>query len=764
MHSLVNVVGLSAGVAFCLLAWRFIACELSFDSSHSEADRIFRVTRTIIYPDREWKLGTTQDFVAGAMADDFPQVVRTARLICNVEMDTRLFRTGQDAHRLLLAWADPAILEVFAYPVVEGDPQAALERPDQAVISHRAARLLFDGPAAGRTLSLRKGEGWLDWEVGAVVAVPRNSTFRFDVLDRFADGPQRGGSYVHTFVELADPGDGSVVQAAMSAFTEHHSRAKNKKDRYGLQPLPAIHLDPSWDYTPNTTSATYCWILAAIAAAVLLVACANFVNLSIAMAADRFREVGLRRTLGAHRSQVARQFLVEGLLHTAVSLAAGTALAELAAPGFGAMVGRVLSSNYGVTATALALLGVVTALVIGGCPALILSRPRPATLFREEQLLRGSSPLARMLVFVQLGASVVLVTGAAIVSQQMDFLLTMDMGFEREQVVVLNGRNGSLSKGQNRALRSRLHDLAVTHPEIVSSSGSWYTMGQDFWRGVEIRYQPEIRGEEAPVDYDFVETLGLRLRVGRGFSRDFPGDVDGSVVVNESLVRAFGWDSALGRTFEYRRTPVTVIGVVEDFHLNNLYREISPLLLQLAPDGHLRNVYVRIASGNIRGALGRLERAWDDVAPDVPFDYTFLDDDVARQYRDEQRWGHTVRGGAGLAIGIAALGALALASLAATRRTREIGIRKVLGATAADVVALLSREFVWLGLVASAAGCPAAYVACGRWLESFAYRIPLNPLPFAVGCALVVGGTLAVVAGQALRASRLNPVEAMRYE
>ena len=778
-YSAINLAGLSVGVSFCLLAWQFVAFERSFDRFHEKADRVFRVTRTIVYPDREWVLGTTQKLVGEYIEADLPQVVETARLLCSRDMDDdRVIRWDDETTSgILIAWADPELFEILSFAAVEGDPAAALTRPDHIVLGGRAARLLYsEDEAVGREISLRDGSEWRDFTIGAVVEIPSNSTYDFDLLLPFELGPNRGGSYVHTLVEVGRPEDGEVLQRAMPAFGDRHfgdrirrtreSRGAEYDERYALQPLTAMHLDPSVDNTAGSVSPTQCWVLMGIAAALLLIACANFVNLSMAMAGDRFREVGLRKTLGAYRGQVARQFLVESLLFVGAALALGIALAEAALPTFSALVDRSLTIEYATLWQPLLATAALLAVLTGAYPALALSRPHPAGVLRGQLQITGNSRLGRALVAAQLGLSVLLVVVAVTMARQMEHVLTRDLGYDREQVVVIN--SGSIWD-RDRALgvriRNRYHDLAASHADVVSASASWLAMTQSWHRGMGLNHEGmQTEVELFPVDYDFAATLGLNMLEGRDFSREFPGDQEGSIIVNETLLRRLGWESGVDESLAYRRGERTVVGVFGDFHFQSLHHEVEPLVLELEPEASMQHLYVRIDPDHIGETLALLKGTWEEVAPELPFRFSFLDEEVDRQYRQEQRLGRIVNWGSGLAVVIASLGALALASLAALRRTKEIGIRKALGATSANVMDLLSREFAWLGVIAIAIAWPIAYLACDRWLGNFAWRIELGVEPFVAGAALVVGTTLLVVISQALRASLMDPVEALRYE
>jgi putative ABC transport system permease protein len=409
--------------------------------------------------------------------------------------------------------------------------------------------------------------------------------------------------------------------------------------------------------------------------------------------------------------------------------------------------------------------GLAVALVTGAYPAWVLARPQPVEVLRGSLRWGRVGARSRILIGLQLGLSVMLVVAALVVGRQLDFLRHRDLGFNRAHVVVLNtGFVFDRTREQGAAIRQRFRALAEERPEILGVTASWMTLGQGYFRGTyAIDAGRKVPVEFDRVDYDFVETMGIRLIEGRTFSPAFPGDQKGGVVVTRSLLRAFGWASGVGRSLELHGQR-TVVGVVEDFHVNDLHQALRPVCLYPDPEEHHQYLYVRIAPGDPAATLALLRRTWEEVAPDLPFRYSFLDQDVARRYDQEQRWGRLIRWGAALAIGLACLGALGLVSLAAARRTREIGIRKALGASAPTVVALLSREYLWLGLAASVVAWPLAWLAGQRWLQTFAYRTEPSVYPYVLASGLVLAAVLVVAILQAWHASRLNPVDALRQE
>jgi len=769
-YTAVNVAGLSVGVAFCLLAWRFVAFELSYDTFHEKADRVFRVTSTFhSRGDGDvLQTGLSHDKVGPALVTEIPQVVRTARFDLAPEL---LVQTLDGSFEVTVAWAEPQLFEILSFPAVAGDPVRAAAGPGQTVISESLARRMFGrSNAVSETVTLRDRENVVEMQVGAVIAIPANSTFHFDVLRPFELAPERGGACRHTFVELVVPMAALQVQALLPTFTRAHFGDYDIV--HHLQPLTAMHLTDRMRSTPKATSPVYCWVLAGVAGVVLSIACVNFINLSTALAAGRFQEVGLRKTLGAARAQVLRQFLTEAAVLTAIAMGLGAVLAEILLPSLSTLMDRQLEMGVASLWPPAIGLAILLASATGAYPAWVLSRPQPVELFRGAVRLAGSIALRRVLVGVQLGLSVLLAVAALIASAQVDYLLTKDLGYDREQVVVLDsGSSWHRSYEQAVEFRQRYREVLAGYPDAIAVAGFGRPLAANYTGGSGhfITQGDTVRTVFAEVDYDIVSALGLRLVEGRDFTvaldgaREWP---ELAVIVNQSLVRALGWESAVGKVLpeSNRKGVKTVVGVVEDFHVRSLHQEIHPLVMPLQTWGHFQHYYVRIAPHDIPRTLARLEEAWQQVSPDLPFRYTFLDEMVERAYRQEQRWDRIVRWGAGLAVAIAAIGAMALASLTAARRTKEIGVRKVLGATAVDVVTLLTREFAWLGGTASVLAWVGVYAASQRWLEGFAYRVELGAGPFTLGSIAVVGAVLLVVGSRAAWAAAANPVDALRYE
>ena len=791
LYSTINVVGLALGLACCLLLGLFIVDEVTFDRMHTEGDRIFRLARVSYEPDGSVAEGKKTPYLpmpAGpALVADMPEVERFVRF----HRSDLLVRRDEATVEERVIFADPAVLDVFDFPLVAGTP-AALARRDAIVLSTATAEKYFgDENPIGQPIEIRFQGTFEPFVVTAVAEVPANSTVRFDLLlsyERYYDAfpGTRGGSdrfnmsSALTYVQLREGASIAAVEAKMPAFIERHygEHIAAMRERgswtgdgppltYYFQPLPAIHLDP--EVHPGLTPPSnplYSRILGGIALAILLIACINFMTLALGRSARRAREVGVRKAVGAYRGQLVGQFLGEALLMSALGLGLGLALAGLFLPTFNALTGKALSFGLFNGPTAIAVLVVlvlVTGLAAGSYPALLLARLRPVESLRSRVRVGGSQTFARGLVVMQFALSVFLLTGTLVLRAQMDFLQTHDVGFEREAIVVPVDEVGN---GDGLA---RLRTALGGNTAVTDMTGASIAFG----RGTS-SYGFTHEGEEVNivvygVESDFVETMQMDLVAGRDFDPNLASDSTDAVIINEALARSFGWAEPVGQRlpdgFAWGdvKAPL-VVGVVRDFNFRSLHDAVDPALLMLYEPADIEVGIARLAPGQTRAGLDALEAAWGEVAPGLPFDYGWLDDDLAAFYEKEAQWAQIVRWATLFALLVACLGLFGLASLAVTQRTKEIGIRKVLGATVPDIAVLVSKGFAALVGLSIVIAAPLAWLAAERWLGGFAYRIDLGPGLFLLSGALALAVALLTVGVQAFRAATADPVHSLRTE
>ncbi|MCH8959771.1 MAG: ABC transporter permease, partial [Bacteroidetes bacterium] len=718
-YTFINVTGLAVGVACCLLILLFVRQEQSYDRFHENADHIYRVYQEGNYGGQHRPFAATSLRMAPALKASFPEIEHAVRLYPEtgvVKVDAQRFEED-----LLLV--DASFFEVFTFPLERGDPARALAHPNGIVLSHEAARKFFgEADPMGRTLSIRLSGTFFDFTVQGVAApIPTASSIRFTMLlpiEKLADvdhprfqNPSWRSLRPVTYVQLAASTRGADLEAKLPAFVEDHLPEQRT---YRLQPLTEIHLGPRvLSSLAATSNPAYSYILSLIAFFILLIACINFTTLTLGRSASRVREVGVRKVVGAFRSQLVKQFWGEALVISTCSLVLGLVLVDVFLPAFNGLVDKKLSLNVDL-ALVLSLGGLVLliSLLAGGYPAIYLSRFNPVEVLKGRIVGRGKHRFTQGLVVVQFALSIFLVTCMLLMSNQLDLFQEQELGYEQEQVIRIRTEYGNSLEG--RPLLERYRAVLADDSAILGLTGSMYELGRldeaknrfPIFAGAD-----SVPGYAINVTPEFVETLGLDLVQGRNFSEDRTTDITSAVLVNETLVEAFGWDEPLGQTVSksISFTDATVIGVVKDFHYESLHQPIEPLALYVGSP--IWTVYARIAPTEIGASLASLERAWRQVAPDLPFEYVFLDQEIERQYEAEQRWALLIRLASALAIFIACLGLLGLANLASTRRRKEIGVRKVLGASVEQIVLLLTKHVALLAVLALGLAAPVAYFA-----------------------------------------------------
>ncbi len=785
LYAFINVFGLAVGIAFCALIYLYVQDELTFDRFHEQGERIFRVTlQDFEGPGQGKSEHPWQPLpLAEALVADLPEVERAVRFF-NQE---RFVRRGGQTFEEPLLFADGALFEVFTFPLLRGDPATALDDPNSVVLSAQAAEKYFgEEDPLGQTVEVRFNDTFEALTVTGVAApILGNSSIRFDFLLPFAKTLEAyewirnrqdrwNASSFFVYVALDARSSLEAVSAKLPAFRARYFPNEAESVRreqgadalpptYRLQPLHEIHLDPSVQPGLRMPSdPRYSYLLGGIALAILLIACINFTTLAIGRSAGRAREVGVRKVVGAQRRQLMLQFWGEAVLMSLLALAVGIALAELFLPTFNTLAAKTLHFEYlksGATVAMLVGLMLGVGLLAGGYPALVLSGLRPVETLKQRLRLGGANALTKSLVVVQFALSVFLIIGTLVMVRQLDYLQTKNLGFNKEHVVVIptSGLPGdALLPRFRQALEGRDDVVAVTGMNNAFAHG-WSREGWDYRGDLKRAYV-------YAVDPAFLDVMEMELVAGRRLDPTRATDPRGAVLVNEALVRDFGWTDPLGQQLEGFYEEPVVVGVLRDVNNLPLHREVEPMIVSLHPEWGLNYFLVRLAPTDVPATLDALETAWQAVAADVPFQYSFLDDDFDRMYASEQRWSRIVGYGAGFAVLIACLGLFGLAALSVAGRTKEIGIRRVFGASVGRLVVLLSKDFVRLVAVAVVLAAPLAYFAMQTWLEGFAYRIAVSWQLFLLVGALALTIALLTVSYQAIKAARANPVKSLRYE
>jgi putative ABC transport system permease protein len=770
-YSLISLFGLAFGMACCLLLLLWIHDELSFDRFHANADRIYRVEHTDSQDGNEIRFARSSAPLASALLQEFPEIEKTVRFAENgfqVSYQNRRFTQT-------IFFADPEIFEVFDISLIKGDPGSALAEPSDILISEEMARKYFgEEDPVGKTLTVKD---YREFSVtGVFRGLPANSHIHFDFLGQFAGYAGRTlgqwGIYNYYTYVLMKPGSRpAALQAKLAAFvkTKQPNIPAGSAFHYELQPLSRIHLygHARGEIEANGRAATI-YIFSAVVLLILLIACFNYINFATAQYASRMREVGVRKAVGAGRRDVALQFLRESLLMALIALGAAFLLAEVLLPVFSGLTGKTFSANLlrypGIVAAGLGL-GVLAGILAGSYPALFLSSAPPA------QVLKGTvhgkprgGAVRNALLIAQFAASIIFLIGTIVISRQMRFIRAMDLGLDKEQVLRLPVQDES-ALARLATVEQEVGQL----PGVLSVASASFKPGPSVWR--QNYWREGLGPNEFPmmawmaVDRGFLLTLGLEITAGKDFPEGPATDAGETYILNESAARELGWTSpaeAIGHAFKIVNKG-TIVGVVKDFNFDSLHSAVEPLALCVYKPG-LENLYVRLSPGRTAEALAGIKRIWQGLAPGQEFAYAFLDDEFDGLYGTEVRLGRVFAAVTGVSIIIAGLGLLGLAALAARYRTKEIGVRKVLGASTGGVVTMMAGGFLRGILVANLIAWPVAYYTMSRWLRNFAYRTPIGLWVFVAACGLSLGLAALAVAGQSFKAARANPVESLRYE
>ena len=762
VYSLINVTGLSIGIAFCILTFLYVRNEWTYDTFHENADRIYRV-----YVETGFgQSGMTPNPLAPALEAAFPDI-RAVR----IGGGPSAVKEGDRSLGQSIYFADAAIFEVFTFPLLKGDPATVLEDPSSLVITDAAARKYFgDEDPIGKVLSVDLvglPRVVRDFVItGIAKTIPKNSSIQFDFLAPFAArGEPRNWKHrnITTYLLLSEHVWPADLEERFPGLVKAWF-GENAVRRVGLQPLLEVHLNRGGRGPKPVSDPVYSYVLIGISLMVLVIACVNFMTLAVGRSFSRDREIAMRRVSGASRTQLTQQFLGESLLLSVMALITGVVLAELLLPTFNNLFGMDLALRDQTDGAGLAFLvglSVVVGLAAGGYPAFVLSGFQPVVVLGGRHMFGATSLFARTLVTIQLAMSAFVVVSALLMVRQLDYLKTTPLGFDSEHVLRIPIWNLWLrDSGHVDVYRNEL----MQHHTVLGITTTTHTLSNRSRILGNVEYQGEkFDVELVDVGDGFIKTMGFSLLEGTDFDPR-SSDSRASILVNEELVRRLGWETPVaGRTLRVEERDVAVIGVVHDFHVRSLHHRIGPAVLRLDKMGR-GMLFVRISAENIPASLAFLKEKWREVAPDLEFQYSFLDDEVKGQYKTEERWSRVLQLSALFAVLIACLGAFGLTALAVARRTREIGVRKVLGAHASGIVALLSTDFVKLVVIASVIAFPAAYYATERWLQDFAYRIDPDIPSFVLGGVLLLLAVLLTVSVQAIRAAWANPVDALRTE
>lgn len=783
VYAIVNILGLTIGLACFVLILRFVQFELSYDEFHEKADRTYRVVKQDpgnIYLGTDY-FAVTPVPLAPTILADYPEVVE-ATLIDNA---TALLSHG-DQHFYedgLMGKQD--FFDIFSFTVLQGDPETMLENPDDIVLTESLAEKMFgDTDPIGQAIDYQFFSTQHTYTVAGIVAdPPPNAHFTFTYIASILSDPsykrRAAGEYPwgnnswYTYIVLQEGADPDVLEAKLKAIVEQHVADADDDPaewtRYILQPLTDIHLHSNVNFEIQATgSIRYVYLFVAIAIVILLLACFNYMNLAIARSIKRAKEVGMRKVVGARRGQLVVQFIGESVLMAFLALGLALAVVYFLMPTFGQWMERALTfdlfSDASLVWSLLALTAVV-GILSGSYPALFMSSLKPNAVLKGTGMkLAGRSRLRSTLVVLQYAASIALVVGSLIIYQQLQYIQTKDMGYTRDQIVVFPLRDNDA-----RAQVSVLKEELLRHSSITQVANGQHLPSR-------INNQTTLRNWEGSGDEDrlpiynsgigveYLDLFEIPLAAGRNFSLDFASDTLGAYLLNEAAVQAMGWtaEEALGKELTFWRGDGPVVGVLKDFHMHSLHQEIQPLMFFYSPDNAFQ-IAVKIRGENIPETIAAIEEAFKSITS-FPFEYRFFDDAFDQIYKTEMRLGETLGYFTLLALLIASLGLFGLAAFTAEQRTKEIGVRKVLGASLPSLVVLLSKEFTRLVLMAFILAVPVAYFVMDEWLADFAYRVTIGPGVFAVSMLAVLVIAWLSVSYQAFKAAHVNPVDSLQAE
>ena len=783
IYSIINLVGLAVGMACCLVIVLYVIDELSYDKFHANTERIYRVLhhysgeekKDLISPRPEEFQVWGNAPVGPALANNLPEIEKMVRF---TSPRSFLVQGGETRFQEDVVFIDSTVFEVFDFELLEGNPSKALAAPNNIVLSESMATKYFGNESAmGKTLVLQNAESFT--VAGVMQNIPSNSHLNFDFLLPMSNFQQKRPEIFHTLgyidfytyllldEEASIP---SLEEKIPSVLDLHFS---DKGYTVSLEPMADAYLYSEASRQPGETgNLSNIYIFTIIAVFILFIACFNYVNLATARSLDRAKEVGVRKVLGANQKGLILQFMAESLT---ICLLAGLLALVLAAMSF-PLVQEVSGKVFdpGILLTPKLLVAVIAAAFIVGIisgvyPALVLAK------FRPTLVLRGvlkSSPhgisLRKGLIVLQFALSVALLASTAIVYNQLDYLRNKDLGFQQEQMLILDFGGDREVSNKIGTIKQILKD----HPDVASVSSSRAVPG-DFvpnaWTEIKSA-EGEIKGDDPllyEVDFDFIDNFNIEMIAGRSFSREFPSDTAQALVLNRAATELYGYsdpEDAIGQPFSQWGREGVVVGVVENFNFQSLHHEVEPLTLRWAPRGSLSKLSLEIHSDKMSQTVGDLEKIWNQIAPQRPFLYHFMDESFNGQYLKDFRFGKMFVVFSGSAILIACLGLLGLVAYTAQQRRKELGIRKILGASVTDIIGLLSRDLMKLVLLASLIAIPVSWYFMQRWLNDFSYRIEISLLTF-IGAGLVAAIiAFLTIALQGVKAATSNPVNNLRID
>lgn len=792
--SFINVFGLALGLACFILIGMYVTDEISYDKHFAKADRIYRIDADINIGGTELVLAQSSDPMGATLQKDYPQVEDYVRLYSSG--GPKLIKKGANyLEETAVTHADSTLLEVFDFKVIEGQNGMVLTEPNTVVITESAADRYFGSPqkAIGQTLETDDNGSTLYKVTSVVEDVPRNTHFHFDFFFSMNNIQYEFGNYLshnfQTYITLKPGVDyrefnkkfeeviAKYIMPQAQHFIQVESieefRASGNKLEYTLFPMRDIHLNSSkMAELESNSNVQYVYIFSAAALFILLIACVNFMNLSTARSEGRAKEVGVRKVLGTGKVSLIWQFLTESILLAFIAMALALLLVFLVLGWFNQISGKDIPFNYlwqPVNLLILFLLPVIVGGLAGIYPAFFLSSFKPITVLKGKLMSNGKeNNLRSALVVFQFSTSIILIIGTIVIYNQLDFIRNSNVGFKKDQVVVVNLQG--MRENQEDAFKNEIEKLSA----VKSSSFAGYLpVGNSSRSDTTVSMDPVMTQSNSMntqiwrIDYDYIPTMGMELLKGRNFDPSFGSDST-SVIINEATAKVLGYEDPIGKNVyaTYRGeddpAPYQIIGVVKNFNYESLRKNVSPLIFRLGFNKW--KVAFKVAGTDVQPVLSTIENTFKKMAPGMPYQYEFLDESFDNMYRAEQRVGKVALSFSILAILIACLGLFGLATFIAEKRTKEIGIRKVLGASVSNIVTMLSKDFLKLVFIAFIIAIPIAWYAMQKWLEDFAFKISIKPWVFIITGLVAAIIAIATISFRAIRAALANPSKSLRTE
>ena len=770
-YSLINIAGLAIGITVCLFILFWVKDELSCDRFHANLDQLYRVTEDQVHSDGSvFKVAVTPEPLGSALKDDYAEVVEFARfrhLSSNL-----VIAGGKKYYEEGIAFADPPFLKMFSFPFLSGDSDSVLSNEGNVVITKSIAQKYFgrENPI-GKTIQLGTVFDFI--VAGVMEDIPANSHLQFKILGNFnvvikkiGYGTGWWNNNFYTYIQLSENADVELLRTKIGPYLKKIAPAARTIIR--IQALKDVHLRSDYAidlYGATQNKSQYVYIFTVVAFIILLLACINFMNLATARAGLRGKEVGLRKVVGASQAELIRQFFGESLLFAFIACLISTGMVLLLLPLFNRLTEKAIEPGFLLEPTVLLFLAGIalfTGILSGVYPAIFLSSFQPVSIFRGDSATGSQRTLFRKaLVVLQFTLSIVFITGTLIVGDQLRFIRSQNLGFDQEAVIHFRMR-GNLPRSYSTFKNDLLQTTGIRQVSTASDLPTYtvHSTSAFSWEGMDP--DDNILVHQYAVGPDFIQTLGMELSAGRNFDRDLTNP-NSAFIVNETAARMMGYDDPVGKNIRLWNINAPIIGVVKDFHFKSMHTKIEPLTLRIDPQ-RFSYIYIKMDTKNIRPLLAEIEGLHNKHNPQYPFEFRFLDESLDLLYRTDKRIGILFNIFTALAIFISCLGLLGLSSFLIERRTKEIGIRKILGADLRKILLLLSRDFLKLVVVANIIAVPIAYYAMNRWLQNFAYRTDISVGIFMLSTAMALGLALLTISFHSIRAALANPADSLRCQ